>query len=442
MKLSEQQISTKLSEYQIEELGLSTGFHLRKVRKIDCLNFVTGFFLMLSLGKYSLNKWALHISMLIRKSVSKQAVLKKLQFRHEAFAVQVLARILRLDLQRQSGKALKSRVFAAFNEVYLEDSTCVHLPAQLADFYPGSYSHTGPCATARIQLRLNLLGETYSQLKVQSYRDNDQKHAPDIVPILQAKDLVIRDLGYWTLNSLAQIMAQQAYVLSRYRYGAYVYHAQSGQQIELHKHLRACRRKGISVWDQWVVLGKEAQLPVRIVAIKAPQAVVQQRIRKALKHRDRRANHSQAYMELLAWTILITNVEEHIWSPKQMLQAYGLRWRIEMVFKCWKSKLALAKLFKNTSSPGPAQVTIGLHLFLAWLCMFFVSYFNFFLRAVFRSCRQWLSVLKFADFFKEHFKQLLASQNLNEFTEIVAHFCTYEKRKSRINQLELLYVKN
>ena len=300
MKLNVQQITTKLSEYQIQELAVRTGFHLRKVRKVDCISFVAGFFLMLCTGRYSLVRWAAKISSLVGRTVSKQAVLKKLQFRHEAFAQGLLAQVLRQDLQRQSEKALNSGLFKSVRQVYLEDSTCAHLPDSLAEFFPGSHSHKGNCATARIQLRLNLLDEQYSKLELQSYRDNDQKYAGDILNILQPGDLVIRDMGYWALPIFKKIAGLMAFFLSRYRYGANLYSPENGEIIDLAKQLRACRREGLTTWDQWVIVGKEAQLPARVVAILAPQQVAQSRKRKAAKDRHQRANHSKEYMELLS----------------------------------------------------------------------------------------------------------------------------------------------
>ena len=442
MKSSNQQITTKLSEYQIQELALRTSFQLRKVRKVDSLSFVAGFFLMLCSGRYSLVRWAAQISSLVGRTVSKQAVLKKLQFRHEAFAQGLLAQVLRQDLQRQSKTALNSGLFKGFRQVYVEDSTCAHLPDSLAEFFPGSHSHKGNCATARIQLRLNLLDEQYSKLELQSYRDNDQKYAGDILNILQPGDLVIRDMGYWALPIFKKIAGLMAFFLSRYRYGANLHSPENGEIIDLAKQLRACRRKGLTTWDQWVIMGKEAQLPVRVVAILAPQQVAQSRKRKAAKDRHQRANHSKEYMELLSWTIFVTNVEEQTWTAPQVLQAYGFRWRIEIVFKCWKSKLGFAQMFSSKKQPGPAQALIVFHLFLAWLCLFFVRYYSFFLHAVFQSCQRMVSLMKFADFFKEHFIELVLSPDPSEFLGFVAYFCTHEKRKARPSQLDLLYMKN
>ena len=96
----------------------------------------------------------------------------------------------------------------------------------------------------------------------------------------------------------------------------------------------------------------------------------------------------------------------------------------------------------DSAYPNPAQVLIVFLLFLTWLCLFFVRYYSFFLHAVFQSCQRMLSLMKFADFFKEHFTELILSPEPSEFLGFVSYFCTHEKRKARPSQLDLLYMKN
>lgn len=190
---------------------------------------------------------------------------------------------------------------------------------------------------------MELKSGVYQHLQLQGYRDNDQKHAPHIIKDVTAGSLVIRDLGYYVIDVFKQLDDQGVYFLSRYHSRSAIYD-QSGARIDLAQHLRKLRKKQIPVWDEQVRLGYDAKMPVRIIAIKAPLQVEQQRKRKA--NRDRRAKHSADYYELLGWTILITNVPANYWSPEQALQVYGFRWRIEIIFKCWKSNFDCKKLFK------------------------------------------------------------------------------------------------
>jgi hypothetical protein len=223
-----ERISAKLCELPIEELSFSTDFQIRRDGAIKGYDFVLGFFLMILKGYNTVEKWAATIGKLSGKLISAQSLQGKLQFRHQQLAGALLKYVLRHQLtQIEAGHKAKGPL-RSFGRVFLEDSTCVKLPATLAAFFPGNFNHAGPGATARIQLRLELMSGQYTYLELQSYRDNDQKFAYHIVGCLRQADLVIRDLGYGVLGAFRLIMEQGAFFLSRFRYGICVYDHTTG----------------------------------------------------------------------------------------------------------------------------------------------------------------------------------------------------------------------
>lgn len=230
--------------------------------------------------------------------------------------------------------------------------------------------------------------------------------------------------------------------MSRFRYGTNVYDPGTGQEIDLLKKLRSLRHKGGSVLDMEVLVGKEGQLPVRLVAMQVPPQVAQARRRKAEKDRDKRTNHSKDYMEMLGWSIFITNVSTQVWTPRQILEVYGCRWHIEIIFKCWKSRFDFASMFDKKQSMTPARVVISFYLLLIWLTLFFARWYHVMLVLVFEQKKKWVSPLKFADFVKEHFEQLCSADNLEEFVAFVARYCCYSKRKEKPNLIEKIYLLN
>ncbi len=50
-------------------------------------------------------------------------------------------------------------------------------------------------------------------------------------------------------------------------------------------------------------------------------------------------NPSAAVLELMDWTIFLTNIPATCAVFREILGIYGLRWRIEVIFKAWKSHL-------------------------------------------------------------------------------------------------------
>ena len=230
--------------------------------------------------------------------------------------------------------------------------------------------------------------------------------------------------------------------MSRFRYGTKVHDPKTRKEIDLLKMLRGLRHKGTSVLDIGVLVGKEEQLPVRLVALLAPPKVAQARRRKAEKDRNKKANHSQDYMEMLGWTVFITNVPAEAWAPTEIMEAYGCRWHIEIIFKCWKSKFNFADLFDKKQSLSPARAAISFYLLLVWLTLFCARWYHELLILVFEQKKKWLSPFKFADFVKEHFEQLCEAETLDEIVEFAARYCCYSKRKEKPNLIEKIYLLN
>jgi hypothetical protein len=432
-----EQIKRKISKLEIEELAKSSGFQTRKPKKLEIIGFLGGFWLMVLALEHSLSSWARHICKLQGTFISKQALDKRLK-KSNGLGKSVLQEVLKQPLSKALQSARYSRLFCRFTNVYVEDSTCISLPKGLATRFPGPYNKSGQSATARIQLRLNLLKDLYSNIELQSFRDNDQKHAKQILSILQVGDLVIRDLGYFSLKVFQQIRLKGAFFLSRYRYGVHVLDEQ-GQQIDLVRAIKKASAAGRQVVDMQVYIGKIVKVPVRLVAIRAPQAVILKRKRAAKKDRDRRLNHDKGYYDLLEWTIFVTNVPKDRWTYKAVFNAYRFRWRIEVIFKCWKSKFKFEQLFRGPQKLNENRAEMTIYILLAMLTLFYARWYYFFAKAVYEKIGKEVSPLKFADFVKERFWELLLKEsNLQEFVSLVAYYCSYEKRK-RVSHLELLF---
>jgi len=434
------QISTKIEELPIEELANQTNFSVHKDNELSAKSFIMGFFLMLTSSSHNntLNCWVEQISLLLKRVFSPSALRSKLQYRQVNFVETLLNHVLQKQLYQGTLDHLRSGPLLTFPRVFLEDSMCVKLPSNLFSIFPGAHSKTGQAATARIQCRIDLKSGRTTKIAIQSYRDNDQKFSKDIFHTLQAGDLVIRDLGYWSLKVFRLINWMNAFFLTRYQFGTNLYNVETEEQINLHNLLKEAKKENKQIVDLQVLVGKKEKLPARLVAIRVPQAIEQERRRKALKNRNKRVNYSDEYMDLLAFTIFITNVPPSIWEPKQLLKVYGYRWRIEIIFKAWKSHFNFEYFFKTKQQLSAPRAEITIRLLLIWILLFFVRLFNFFLSQVYRKKQKFVSILKFARFFKDHFKKLVRYFDKDFYIELVAKYCTYQKRKGRCNFYESL----
>jgi len=438
-KMIDGQITKKLEEFSIEDLAISTEFIKRSNYKIDGLAFIVAFFRMLNNGANTLESWAGQISRISGWMISAQSLQAKLQFRHIKFSEMLLAKVLGKQLMIGNQLEIPSKLLTTFKRVYIEDSTCVKLPKNLVDIFPGSVNQTGKARdTARIQCRMELKSGECEQVVLQSYRDNDQKFSSNILDSVEEKDLVLRDMGYWSLSVFKKLIKKGVSVLSRFVYHVYVYDVENGKKIDLGKLLRSHRRKGNKVLDINVLVGKEEQVKMRLVAIKVPQQIEQKRKREMRK--DKLEKRSQDYLEMMGWTIFVTNIRKKVLKPKELLEVYGFRWRIEIIFKCWKNRIGLTKLF-DKQSMTPGRVYITFYLFLVWIILFFVKQYNFFLLKVFNQTGKILSLFKFAKYLAENISRISTDDDLEKEIKYLARYCSQTKRIEK-SYVEKIYTLN
>src|SRR4029434_9055978 len=239
-----------------------------------------------------------------------------------------------------------SRVSLFFNtppttETY---TLSLHDALPLASAFPGpSNNHRRKQAAVKLQFICDLLHSQVLHLSLSGFTRNDQAASPDILQVVRAGDLVIRDLGYFVLKVLEQLALKGASFLSRYRHDLLLHDAATGAVFNL-----AARLQPGQWLDQEVLLGKE-KLAVRLVAIPLAEAVANHRARQARNNRDRRLHPSAQRLFLLGWNIFVTNVPRTLWPAQALGPIYRLRWRIEIIFKAWKSHLRLRELNVRTA---------------------------------------------------------------------------------------------
>src|SRR5881227_13374 len=314
----------------IHRIAKASRFICRKGALITPYAFVLGLIQCCCAGCNTYSAWAAAIGAITGKEVTKQALFKRMNEHTATFGRQLFEQVITLRL-----KALKqTRLLKLFKRVLLADSTALSLPQALVKAFPGSVVHGVKKAVARLQCLLDLRAMQWLQLSLDAYADNDQGASGKVVPLLNKGDLLIRDLGYFVLGVLQQIMDRKALFISRLRYGLNWYDPKSGEQINWKDLLPPKRRR---VVDKRIVIGKEQQVPVRVILIPLPAEQVEARIRKAKKDRCKNCNHGQDYYRWLGYSVFITNVDKDTLSAGEVAEVYGVRWLIELLFKGWKS---------------------------------------------------------------------------------------------------------
>jgi Transposase DDE domain len=265
-----------------------------------------------------------------------------LEQRFTEAAAQCIERVLQAAVQQViTATPVAIPLLQRFPAVYVDDSTQVQLPAVLAELWAGSgggAQATDQTAALKLQVRLDLkrggLRGPFLQAGRASDRTSPTQHGP--VP---AGSLRLADLGYFALAVLQAIAQQQAYWLTRLMAGTQVYDPH-GQVLDLAACLPAPGSAGI---DRPVRLGVHHRLPARLIAVRVPQEVANQRRRDLHAEARRRGRAvSQARVRLADWTLFCTNVPPDLLSGPEVLVVARVRWQIELVFKLGKSSGHLA----------------------------------------------------------------------------------------------------
>lgn len=335
----------------LARLAIASGFVRRKARKLTPLLFVQATVLLVSQSAVSVRNWAILVGLLGQITLSKQALWERLSQRAVEFLQQVLAAALQWRAAVSCARIPEA--LRVFGRVLVQDSTTVKLSAALAQIFPGGANQHGEAkGQLRIQAVLDLVSQRFVHFGLSPFRRNDQAAAFDVLAVVQKGDLVLRDLGYFVLGSLEKIRQAGAFFLSRLRVDTGIWEAQGPEPLDLLKLLRRQDRV-----DMTVRLGAQ-KVPVRLVAMKLPPEVAAERRRRARasqKH-DGRYQVQKRTLALLDWAIFVTNVPASVWRAKTIVAVYGLRWRIETIFKAWKSHFRLTEVPQGSATQLQAMI--------------------------------------------------------------------------------------
>jgi hypothetical protein len=249
-------------------------------------------------------------------------------------AAAVLERVLSAAIaQVIAAEAVAVPLLQRFAGVVVLDASTIALPDGLADVWAGCGGRVaqGAAAALKLTVRLDLSTGALAGPVVTAGRSQDRSsvlpHAP-----LPAGALRLADLGFWSLAVFRQIGAEGAFWLSRLNLQAAVCTA-DGERLDLPVWLG---RQGARV-DIPVRLGAAARLPGRLLGVRVPQAVADERRRKlrAAAHREGQTPPA-ARLALADWTLLVTNVPAARLSVPEALVLARARWQIELLFKLWK----------------------------------------------------------------------------------------------------------
>lgn len=350
----------------IDKLARSSGW-LRRAhpgKPLTPVVFVQALVASVATGARSLRELAVEVGLLTGGTISKQGLSKRIDKR----AVKFLKLVAGEALRRAACKVPElAGQIGGVRRILVGDSSTLALHPSLAEHFPGATNHTDKTvAQIRLQLTFDLLGGRWLHAKIDPYRRNDKSAAYDIIrAVVRAGDLVVRDLGYASIGSFRAIAAKGAYFLSRLSPAVGVFEP-GGKRVDVLALARTRAPRPGDSFTAAVELGAVARYACRLVVIKVPQKVGDERRRRLKDDAGRRGckPHRKDYLALQDWSVFVTNLGADQASDAQLRELYALRWRIENIFKLAKSQSELLKVAGHRTNRHHAEALVW-----AWLLM-------------------------------------------------------------------------
>ncbi len=187
-------------------------------------------------------------------------------------------KVLGLKLLSVNIQLKQEGILGRFQNIYLEDSTFCSLHEKVAGAFKGCGGSSSK-AGYKIHTIWNVARNCVEQLLISAGNRSDQSQAFGIIRLLKRGDLVLRDLGYFSLPCFREIAAKGAYFLSRLKSKVKVYTLDGVLIEDLARYVEQKIHDSATL-ELDVLLGIKERLRVRLVAHKVPQSVYDQRVRK------------------------------------------------------------------------------------------------------------------------------------------------------------------
>jgi Transposase DDE domain len=234
----------------------------------------------------------------------------------------------------QAAHEVPVKLLRRFSAVILEDSSSIALPDELAELWRGcggKQAHTK--AAVKLHTRWELKRGQLHGPKLTAGRSSDQA-SPFKDEEVVSSSLLINDLGYFNLRQIAARHQGGGYTLTRLRVGTVLFSSE-GTRLQLDERvLPQCVGQ---LKELPVLVGADVRVPMRLLLLRVPKAVADQRREDLRVDAQRRGQPvSEETLRLADWTMLITDVPPKRLRFEEALVLLRERWQMEVLYKLWK----------------------------------------------------------------------------------------------------------
>ena len=222
-----------------------------------------------------------------------------------------------------------------FTCVDILDSTTMQLPSSLREIWQGNGGKDSGSAL-KVQFGFDLRSGNINTFDLSDGRASDGGSKAQY--LLPAKGgLRLADQGYFNLDVFDAIDKSGAYWLSRLKTKSKIY--VDGKEIS---DLVGWLETQPAQFSRWVQVGASKRLKARLIAVKTPPQVADERRHKLKRdYKERGYTLPAETAKLCGWTLIICNIPEDMLTAQEALVLLRLRWQIECLFNWWKTDCQL-----------------------------------------------------------------------------------------------------
>lgn len=273
--------------------------------------------------------------------ITKQSLNKHFSYESVFFLKNVFLHLLNSKLNLNP--ITEKNILNNFSKVKICDATYIHLPKSYKNKYLG-FAGAASGSGIKIQLEYDLKTGNIENIDIKNGVFSDTKYLEKIESTLEKNELSLKDMGYWKLSHVKNIIEKEAFFISKLKANTNVYTKENDKYVKLNiSELSNKIKEKESLELKDVYIGNE-KIKLRLVLSKLPELKAKLKLEKKVKEAKKKGNKmSKESLELSNINMFVSNLSEDL-TKEEILKLYSLRWQIEILFKIWKSVLNIDKI--------------------------------------------------------------------------------------------------
>ncbi len=179
---------------------------IRSSRKFTAAGFLQSLLSSVATGLASLNQIAGDLKDSDHPGMARQFLHQRFDIRSTAFLMSILCDLMQ-QRYRTVGKAIQS---GKIRRILIEDASGQVMRKSNADAFPAHGNHHGKTAAVKIDLAFDLLTDSIVSHSLQAATEQYKSIGKEFVIEVRRGDLVLRDMGYFSLSEFTAIERLEA----------------------------------------------------------------------------------------------------------------------------------------------------------------------------------------------------------------------------------------